>query len=184
MSHPPKSLSFSHLGFFVHDLERMERFYTDILGFVATDRGIARGRPLVFLSRDPREHHQIVLVDGRTGALDDRVINQISLRVEGLEDLRQILPALEAESDVTEIDPINHGIAWSIYFRDPENNRIEIFCDAPWYVEQPMVEKLDLSTDDEAIHARTEEAIRDRPGFQPMTDWRAAFAEKLEAAMA
>ena len=122
MSHPPKSLSFSHLGFFVHDLERMERFYTDILGFVATDRGIARGRPLVFLSRDPREHHQIVLVDGRTGALDDRVINQ--------------------------------------------------------------VEKLDLSTDDEAIHARTEEAIRDRPGFQPMTDWRAAFAEKLEAAMA
>ncbi len=182
MTKPPKNLSFSHLGFFVHDIERMEKFYTEILGFVPTDRGIARGRPIVFLSRDPREHHQIVLVEGRTGSTDDRVINQISLRVEGLEDLRQLLPALQGDTGVSDIDPINHGIAWSIYFRDPEGNRIEIFCDAPWYVDQPMVEQLDLAQDDETILTRTEAAIRDLPGFQPIGEWREAFARKLEAA--
>ena len=33
-------LSFSHLGIFVFDLERMKRFYTQTLGFVATDHGV------------------------------------------------------------------------------------------------------------------------------------------------
>ncbi len=184
MSKPPKNLSFSHLGFFVHDMEKMERFYTQILGFVPTDRGVARGRPIVFLSRDPREHHQIVLVEGRTGALDDKVINQISLRVDELDDLRQLMPAIEADPGVSEIDPINHGIAFSIYFRDPENNRLEIFCDAPWYVDQPMIEKLDLSLSDEDILSNTERNIRELPGFQPIADWRAAFTKKLESALA
>ena len=38
---------------------------------------------------------------------------------------------------------MNHGNAWSVYFRDPEGNRIEIFCDTEWYIEQPCVEDLD-----------------------------------------
>ena len=33
-------LSFSHLGIFVFDLERMKRFYTETLGFVASDLGV------------------------------------------------------------------------------------------------------------------------------------------------
>lgn len=28
--------------------------------------------------------------------------------------------------------------AISIYARDPEGNRLEIFIDTPWYVDQPM----------------------------------------------
>lgn len=182
MHQPPRKLSFSHVGFFVRDLKKMEAFYSRVLGFVPTDRGIARGRPIVFLSRDPREHHQVVLVEGRTGEIDDLVINQISLRVEELDDLRRLLAAIEEEAEVTDINPVNHGNAWSVYFRDPDKNRIEIFCDSPWYCDQPMIEPLDLNKDDATILAETETAIRDLPGFKPIERWRAEFTEKLEAA--
>ena len=36
-------LAFSHIGFYVTDIERMEAFYTRFLGFTVTDRG-ALGR--------------------------------------------------------------------------------------------------------------------------------------------
>ena len=45
-------LTFSHVGIWVTDLETMRRFYTDVLGFVETDRG-PRGRKKGH-RRDPR----------------------------------------------------------------------------------------------------------------------------------
>ena len=52
------SLMFSHMGFCVRDLPRMARFYKEILGFTETDSGDLCAVQLVFLSRDPTEHHQ------------------------------------------------------------------------------------------------------------------------------
>lgn len=179
MSSPPKTLDFSHVGIFVYDLKTMRDFYVRVLGFKETDRGIARGQPIVFLSRNPDEHHQIVFAEGRTGERDHRVVNQISLRAGGLQDLRELKANLEQEPAVTDIDPICHGNAWSVYFRDPEGNRIEVFVDSPWHCDQPMVEPLDLSLSDAEIEETTREAIKDRPGFQPLEDWKASFGEKL-----
>jgi len=52
------SLSFSHVGLFVSDVPRMEDFYTRVMGFTVTDRGVletdAGPLSLVFLSRRPR----------------------------------------------------------------------------------------------------------------------------------
>ena len=66
-------LAFSHFGFFVRDLERMADFYARVLGFAISDRGeldTPHGKvSLVFLTRDPREHHQIVLASGRPDSL-------------------------------------------------------------------------------------------------------------------
>ena len=85
-------VKFSHFGVFVHDLAAMERFYVDLLGFTVTDRGeLARNgqvRSVVFLSRDPDEHHQIVLATGRPASLPFNPINQISMRVHALAGLR------------------------------------------------------------------------------------------------
>ncbi|MEQ8697417.1 MAG: VOC family protein [Bauldia litoralis] len=181
MSGPPQTLDFSHVGVYVYDLETMHEFYVRVLGFKVTDKGIARGRPIVFLSRNPDEHHQIVLAEGRTGERSDRVVNQISLRAGGLQDLRDLKETLEAEPNVSDIDPICHGNAWSVYFRDPEGNRIEVFVDSPWYCDQPMIEPLDLSMSDEEIAQATRDAIKDRPGFQPLESWKAEFADKLNA---
>lgn len=181
MSGPPQTLDFSHVGIYVYDLEKMRDFYTRILGFKETDRGIARGRPITFLSRNPDEHHQIVFAEGRTGERDDRVVNQISLRAGSLQDLRDLKATLEQEAEVSDIDPICHGNAWSVYFRDPEGNRIEVFIDSPWYVDQPMIEPLDLTQTDEEIARTTRDAIADKPGFQPLEEWKAEFAEKLKS---
>ena len=56
----------SHFGIHVTDMTRMEDFYTRALGLLVSDRGaLPNGPTLVFLSRDPDEHHQLVLVTGR-----------------------------------------------------------------------------------------------------------------------
>ena len=184
MPRPPERLSFSHVGIYVHDLEKMADFYKRVFGFVETDRGVVRGHPIVFLTRDSREHHQIVLAEGRTGGLDDFVLNQISLRTGRLQDLRDMLAVIEDEPAASDVRPVSHGNAWSIYFRDPEKNRIEVFVDTPWYTEQPVLEPLDLTLSDEDISARTLEAIRDNPTFKPIEVWREGLARKLEDATA
>ncbi len=181
MSQPPR-LSFSHVGFFVKDLEKMRAFYCRVLGLVETDRGVARERKLVFLSREPHEHHQIVLVEGRTGSLEDLVINQISLRTGSLAELKRLYAAVKSEPEATDLNPTDHGNAWSLYFRDPEKNRIELFVDAPWYVEQPRVAPLDLALADDEIMKRTRAAVERHPSFKPYADWRAAFEKRLEQA--
>src|ERR1051326_8978855 len=81
MSSTP-AVYFSHMGIFVSDIARMEHFYTEFLGLVASDSGNLGTVRMVFLSRDPTDHHQIVLVEGRPPDARFSVINQISLRVE------------------------------------------------------------------------------------------------------
>ena len=44
----------SHIGLYVHDVPKMEDFYTRVLGFTVTDRGKVRGADIVFTSWDPR----------------------------------------------------------------------------------------------------------------------------------
>ena len=174
-------LSLSHFGLFVFDLPTMVRFYTELLGFVVTDRGINRGREIVFMSRSPSDHHQIVMTPGRTGSRDDQVINQLSFRVDGLDAVKAFHALIKDRTDVSEIRPLSHGNAWSVYFRDPENNRLEVFTDSPWYVTQPRGDALDLSLPNDEIFRQTEAACRNDPGFKPVAQWQAQFKERLAA---
>ena len=177
------ALAFSHLGFFVHDIERMAEFYTRLLGFTVSDRGeldTPRGRvSLVFLTRDPREHHQIVLASGRPQELGFNAINQISFRMRDFAGLRELYRALQTEKGVSEIAPGSHGNALSVYFRDPEGNRIELFVDTPWYVEQPMRIPMDMSLGDDALWQWAEKTARERPGYKPVEQWRAELENRI-----
>ena len=175
----PVPLSFSHLGIHVFDLPRMEDFYTRVLGFTVTDRGIARGRPIVFTTWDPREHHQMVLVGGRPEHMPFNHINQMSFRVPRLEDVQALWRRLKDEAGVHDFAPTNHGNAWSIYFRDPEGNRVEIFCDSPWYIDQPCVEALDLSRPADELRAESEAWCRTQHGFKPAEDYQRDVAKLI-----
>ena len=165
------SLVFSHMGFYVRDIERMARFYREVMCFFETDRGQLGAVELVFFSRDPSEHHQIVLATGRPADLSFSVINQISLRVPDLATLREVRKRAQADPDVTEMVCATHGNAVSIYFRDPEGNRIEVFMDMPWYCEQPLREPIDLDQSDETVMAAAEALARSRPKFRSRAQW-------------
>jgi catechol-2,3-dioxygenase len=173
-------ISVSHFGINVHDLALMEDFYTRVLGFTVTDRGQLGETALVFLSRDPAEHHQLVMASGRPGELPYNVINQISFRVRDLAALRHFHAAIQKER-VSAIAPVTHGNAISLYFRDPEGNRIELFIDTPWHCTQPCREPIDLTQPDGEILAATERLVRKLPGFKPREQWMAELRAKMAA---
>lgn len=164
-------LDFSHMGFLVRDLDRMVAFYRDVLGLFLTDRGMLGPRELRFLSRDPMEHHQIVLMSGR-GPDQPTTINQISFRVSSLEDLRAVYARLVA-AKTPDVDPATHGNGWSVYFPDPEGNRIEVYTDSEWYITQPFKVPVDLSQPADVLRAENEALARQQPGFKPISDWHA-----------
>ncbi|MEZ5660006.1 MAG: VOC family protein [Burkholderiaceae bacterium] len=178
-------IAFSHLGIHVMDLPGMRAFYTGLFGFTVTDEGLLE-RPdgsrvdLVFMSRDPREHHQLVLAAGRPADLPFNIINQISFRVPDLNGLRALHARLPSFG-VSEARPVTHGNAVSIYFTDPEGNRIEVFCDTPWYVQQPLVVPVDLGQDDAQVLAQVQAHARSLPGFEPIEQWRARIAQRMRA---
>jgi catechol 2,3-dioxygenase len=175
----PSSLVFSHMGFYVHDIERMARFYKEVMCFTETDRGLLGTVQLVFLSRDPTEHHQVVLASGRPADLGFSVINQMSFRVPDLATLRLVRDRVAADAGVTDLLCATHGNAVSIYFRDPEGNRLEVFMDTPWYCEQPLREPIDLDQSDATIMAQAEAMARARPQFQPRAQWQAEMARRM-----
>ena len=78
---PP--LEFSHVGFFVTDLDKMRDFYSRVLGFPITDEGLLGTQRLTFLSRNPKEHHQVVLVEGRPRTLPKVLVNSLLVAVCG-----------------------------------------------------------------------------------------------------
>lgn len=174
-------LSFSHLGILVNDLAMMEDFYTRVLGFTVSDRGVARGSKIVFTTWDATEHHQMVLVEGRPAAMQFNHINQMSFRVQSIEELQAVWRRVKDAKGVHDLYGTNHGFAWSIYFRDPEGNRVEIFVDSPWYIDQPCVEDLDLSQPADEIRARSLEFCKNSKGFMPVEEYQAQLQAKIDA---
>ena len=174
--HQLPQMAFSHIGLYVTDMESMVSFYTDVLGFSVTDRARIRENDVVFLSRSPDEHHQIVLVPGRAPQ-SPSTVNQISFRVIGLAELRRLHAQLVGLG-VSGINPTNHGGSWSVYFSDPEGNRIELLAQTPWYV-PPVSVSLDLSLSDAEIYSLTEAMVEKTPGHMPRAQWREQLERRL-----
>ena len=116
----------SHVGVFVKDLDAMTRFYCETLGLTESHRNEDR---MVFLTADiNKEDHEVVLVRGREG--DARIIQQMSFRVNDVEDVRAFYRTFK-DMGVTIDRTVSHGAGVSCYFFDPEGNRMEVFADIP-----------------------------------------------------
>ena len=116
----------SHVGVFVRDLDAMTRFYCETLGFTESHRN---GDRMVFLTADiEKEDHEVVLVRGRDG--DAKIIQQLSFRVNSVEDVRAFYQTFKSQ-DVPIDHTVSHGAGVSCYFYDPEGNRLEVFADIP-----------------------------------------------------
>jgi catechol 2,3-dioxygenase-like lactoylglutathione lyase family enzyme len=113
-----------HVGIYVRDLEKMVAFYRDFLGMQITKQNWERG--MVFLSADPvASDHEIALMRGRPEHDDPHLINQISMRVETLDDLRDFHGRVVSGGYQIE-RVVNHGSAIGCYFKDPEGNTTEV----------------------------------------------------------
>jgi catechol 2,3-dioxygenase len=171
MSNSPRP-RLAHFGLHVRDVKRMTDFYTRVFGLTVTDRGEVSGRgELVFLSADPDEHHQFVIMSGRPDEVNFNVIQQISFLVDSLDELRTLHERIVA--DGREIDRcVTHGNAWSVYFFDPEGNRAEAYCHTPWHIPQPHAFPIDFARSNDEIVAVTEAHCRESEGFMPASERR------------
>jgi catechol 2,3-dioxygenase len=152
------------------------------LGFEVADRGPLGGPgspEVVFLSQSETDHHQLAFAPVRRGDEPSNSVNHMAFRTGELADVRAMAEALAKDGRATEINPMTHGNAWSVYFKDPEHNGVEVFCDTPWHVQQPQARPLDLSKSDEEIHAWTQAEFENEPEFGPIDAYYAKRAEKL-----
>ena len=175
------NVSWSHCVLKVRDIEALAQFYCDAFGWQIADRGgIGEDQQIVFLTGSSSDHHQMALTNTRAegggGSLDHN-----AFRVESVADVKDVLERMSADDRVRYAVPITHGNAVSVYFADPEGNGIEIFCDTPWHVQQPIVGKWDPADSDEDILDKIRSDYEATDGFMPMDDYRAERAAHFGA---
>jgi catechol 2,3-dioxygenase-like lactoylglutathione lyase family enzyme len=152
-----KVTGLGHVGLYVRDLTRMEQFYSSILGMTVTDRG---GNRVVFLSARPQhEHHELALAfsaDQKTEA------GQVSFHVDSLQNLKTLYRRVK-DAGCTFERVVNHGIAFGAYFRDPEDNIVEIYWATGIDYPQPFAEPINLEASDAELLKSLDDLVP-RPG--------------------
>ncbi len=121
-----KPIRVGHLVLNVKDVEASTRFYTEILGFE-----ISRQGPQGAFLTCGKIHHDLALFKAPDDALPvtpgQLGLNHFAVQVADIEDLKEVYQMLQ-EKDVTLDHNTDHGMTSSVYFMDPDGNRIEFFC--------------------------------------------------------
>ncbi|KAJ3341136.1 hypothetical protein HDU93_005545 [Gonapodya sp. JEL0774] len=167
------NIELSHLGLHVTDMDKQLKFYTEVMGFYVMDYGVV-GHPtlgenkVAFLSRDPKEHHQLALFDKRPEDVNFNVIQQISFSCGSVEGVKEAA-SLALKNGASQPMPMSHGHTISCYLMDPEGNRLELYSDQDWYVPQPYVTFIPdfFDVDPEELRKRVYDEASKKPGFVP-----------------
>ena len=146
-----KVAGLGHVGLYCNDLEKMRDFYARVLGLTISDEDLDRG--ICFLSAAPdAEHHELALARAKEPAQKTHNVQQVSFKVGSLDDVRTFYNRL-LDANVKIERTVTHGIACSVYFFDPEDNRIELYWTTPYQVRQPLGEPIDLDKPDAELLA-------------------------------
>jgi catechol 2,3-dioxygenase-like lactoylglutathione lyase family enzyme len=141
--------SLGHVGLYVRDIERSKAFYRDILGLKISDENKKTGSTFMTARGRLEEHHELLLVPGRE---DGRVVQQISFRCGSLADIKEFYRTF-LERNIPIIRTVSHGNAVGIYFRDPDDNQVEVYWQTGIDWPQPFGKPVDLTASDEDILA-------------------------------
>ncbi len=154
----PRVNGLGHVGIYVNDLMKQRDFYTRVMGLEIADEDI-EGRGMVFLSAHPdEEHHELVLIKGRSASADVQLINQMSFKVDSVAELKAFHRVF-TEEGVTIQRTVSHGNALGMYGLDPEGNTIEVYYKTGFPVPQPHGDPIDLEASEEALLAIARAAI-------------------------
>jgi catechol-2,3-dioxygenase len=146
----PKVSGLGHVGIFVNDLMKQRDFYSRVMGLQIADEDLEQ-RGMVFLSAHPdEEHHEFVIMKGRSGPADAQVIQQISFKVDTLSELKDFHTVFKSEG-VPIQRTVSHGNAFGMYASDPEGNTIEVYYKTGFPVPQPHGDQVDLDLSEEEL---------------------------------
>ena len=170
-------VQWSHSVLKVRDVDAMAQFYCDALGFEVADRGtVGADIEIAFLSGSSSDHHQLGLMSGRSDD-DTSSLDHMAFRVGSVDDVKQMIEWVAADERIGDGAPVTHGNAVSVYFSDPEGNGIEIFCDTPLHVPQPVIRGWDPAKSADDLLAGVQAKFGENPGAMSMDAYRAERAE-------
>ena len=126
-----------HVAMRVSDLERSKDWYSDVLGFTVMEQDIEHGDDVFMSLGRQADGHVLDIVqvespDSASPAPDRNSIGiaHIALKVDTHDDLKGAYEHLLAKG-VTIDRMIEHVNQRSMYFADPDGNRIEIYFEYP-----------------------------------------------------
>ena len=117
-----------HVVLNVRDAAKSKEFYTRTLGLRVAHEDLQRGT--VFLSFG-RTHHDLALFQMATGEPPDAKqpgLHHMAWQLGDFEELQAVYRELKAIGVPVE-STVEHNVTRSVYFRDPDGNRVELFCD-------------------------------------------------------
>ena len=145
----PAVTSLGHVGLYVRDIERSKAFYRDMLGLKISDENPKTGSTFMTAKSRLEEHHELLLVPGRE---DGKVVQQISFRCASLADVKEFYRKF-LEHNVPIIRTVSHGNAVGVYFKDPDDNQVEVYWQTGVDWPQPFGKPVDLTASEEEIMA-------------------------------
>ena len=129
----------------VRDLERSERFYADVLGMEVAARLDAP--PMIFFTLG--NHHDFGIIevgDGPEAEPNSPGLFHIAFKVgASMDELRAAKRDVEAAGGTVDF-AMDHSVTKSVYVRDPDNNRIELYVDVSdgWREDPALVTVADM----------------------------------------
>ncbi len=126
-----KPRQLGHLVIKVRNLERSERFYTDVLGLKVSEKRPGR---MVFMVANDDVSHELALMslgEDAPGPEPSRVgLAHMAWQMDTFDDLKEIYKRLkEKRAKIVGIG--DHGMSLGVYFLDPDGNEAEVFYEIP-----------------------------------------------------